>query len=63
MDSAAVDTKKRDQRKEHNKNKGYHGHHKNKDKDRKDRDRERVSANTHAMRETHFLAQRKSIYL
>ena len=41
MENAAVDNKKRDQRKDQHKGKGYHGHHKNKDKDR--RDHERVS--------------------
>ena len=33
MENAAVDNKKRDQRKDHNRGKGYHGYHKNKDKD------------------------------
>ena len=44
MENAAVDSKKRDQRKDHNKsNKGYHGYNKNKDKDRRDRDRVSIS--------------------
>ena len=50
MENAAVDKKKRDQRKDHNKGKGYHGHHKNKDKDR--RDRERVSSSLHSIIQT-----------
>ena len=41
MENAAVDNKKRDQRKEHLKGKGHHAYHKNKDKSK--RDRERVS--------------------
>ena len=41
MENAAVDNKKRDQRKEHLKGKGHHAYHKNKDKSKRDRERVR----------------------
>ena len=50
MENVAVDKKKRDQGKDHNKGKGYHGYKKNQDKDR--RDRERVSSCLHSIIQT-----------